>query len=65
MHSYTLSNRDLRFKYLKNPKEKGPYPENINLRNFTYFLWAPTLCYEPSYPIVKKIRISYLIRKLY
>ena len=64
MHSYTLSNRELRKNYLYK-KENNIYPANINLKNFTYFLWAPTFCYETSYPQVKEIRISFLIRKIY
>ncbi len=50
MHSYTLTNRDLRRNYLKDKNKPSPYPANINLKNFNYFLWVPTLCYETSYP---------------
>ena len=61
MHSYTLANYELRKlkKY-----EKNEYPKNINLKNFNYFLWAPTLCYETEYPKIPKIRYGFLFRKL-
>ena len=65
MHSYSLANRDLRNAYLKNPKAKSEYPNNINLKNFNYYLWAPTLSYEPSYPMAKSINIGSLIIRAY
>ncbi len=67
MHSYTTANRDLREAYLadisKGKLPKGPYPENINLKNFNYFLFAPTLCYEVEYPRSGPFRPWYAFSK--
>ncbi len=67
MHSYTNRNRDLREEYLNDLKQKKSsnslYPANINIRNFNYFLLAPTLCYEPEYPRSGKFRLWYAINK--
>eukprot|EP01125_Pyxidicula_operculata_P011415 TRINITY_DN373_c0_g1_i2.p1 TRINITY_DN373_c0_g1~~TRINITY_DN373_c0_g1_i2.p1 ORF type:complete len:158 (+),score=5.55 TRINITY_DN373_c0_g1_i2:124-597(+) len=38
------------------------FPTNLNLRNFVYFMLAPTLLYETHYPQTNKIRISYLVK---
>jgi diacylglycerol O-acyltransferase-1 len=64
--SYAFTNRDLRHAYLHPSKRDQdalpeiygscPYPENITLRNLTYFWWAPTLVYQPVYPRTKNIR---------
>lgn len=67
MHSYTATNRDLRDAYLKDLEKgkvhQGPYPLNINLKNFNYFLFAPTLCYEVEYPRSGPIRPWYAVSK--
>jgi len=67
MHSYTTTNRDLRSAYLKDLSKgkipKGPYPANVNLKNFNYFLWAPTLCYEVEYPRSGPFRLWYAVNK--
>jgi hypothetical protein len=40
--------------------------KKITIGNFNYFLWAPTLCYEPSYPRSPHgIRKLYLLKKLF
>lgn len=39
------------------------YPENLNLKNFYYFIAAPTLCYEINFPRTERIRKSFLIRR--
>eukprot|EP00658_Telonema_sp_P-2_P080805 TRINITY_DN8116_c0_g1_i1.p1 TRINITY_DN8116_c0_g1~~TRINITY_DN8116_c0_g1_i1.p1 ORF type:complete len:391 (-),score=85.80 TRINITY_DN8116_c0_g1_i1:206-1378(-) len=44
-------------------EREGVYPGNVNFRNFSEFLWMPTLCYEVSYPRTNIIRPSYLIEK--
>eukprot|EP00923_Selenidium_pygospionis_P060551 GHVN01106521.1.p1 GENE.GHVN01106521.1~~GHVN01106521.1.p1 ORF type:complete len:594 (+),score=78.36 GHVN01106521.1:323-2104(+) len=46
--------------------EWGPtshYPHNVTLTNYTYFLFAPVLVYEPYYLRGKGFRFSYLILK--
>ncbi|KAJ2741790.1 hypothetical protein GGI20_004941 [Coemansia sp. BCRC 34301] len=41
------------------------YPENVTLRNFGYFWLAPTLCYQPSYPLMSgPIRKSFLAKRV-
>jgi sterol O-acyltransferase len=50
MHSYTNTNHRLReeWKVLNKPKRETEnlYPANISFRNFTHFMWVPTLVYE-------------------
>ena len=55
MHSYTVMNRDYRENYLESTKDPDAkplsiYPLNINLKDFTLFMWMPVLVYETSYP---------------
>lgn len=69
MHSYTLQNRNYRENYLSHKKNdsnslNSSYPNNINLKNFIYFLKAPTFVYEESYPQTNKFRLSYLLMKI-
>jgi len=40
------------------------YPNNINFKNFFYFLCAPTFCYQESYPSSGKFRPIYFILKV-
>ena len=67
MHSYTIYNRDLREQYLdaisKKEIPKGPYPANISIANFNYYLFAPTLCYEVEYPRSGPFRPWYAVNK--
>lgn len=58
MHSYTLSNRDFR------EKKNKAYPGNITMRNYFYYLVAPTLVYEIEYATVDKFRVGYFIKKV-
>lgn len=68
--SYAHTNHDLRF--LKRNGEKAEvvdsasvdYPANINLRNLVYFMIAPTLCYQTSYPRTANIRKGWVLRQL-
>lgn len=75
MHSFTYTNRDYRENMINYKKSKenenkdqlvkliSSYPDNINLRNFFYFLLAPTLCYQESYPSSGKFKLNYFILK--
>lgn len=63
MHSYTMSNRDLREAALKDPK-KSVYPSNLNAGNFFNYMLAPVLVYEPSYPKSKSFRTAYFFKKV-
>jgi len=71
MHSYLWVNRRLHFDpdsvYHKPPSGSLPvnYPDNVSVKNFAFFLLAPTLVYELSYPRTKKIRISYILGKMF
>jgi diacylglycerol O-acyltransferase-1 len=50
------------------PKENGTYavtyPFNLSYTNLYYFIFAPTLCYEPSYPRNKSMNKTYFIRRV-
>jgi hypothetical protein len=37
------------------------YPENLTLRNFAYFLAAPTLIYQLTYPRSERLRFRYIV----
>eukprot|EP00123_Amoebidium_parasiticum_P010549 comp20177_c0_seq1/m.25018 comp20177_c0_seq1/g.25018 ORF comp20177_c0_seq1/g.25018 comp20177_c0_seq1/m.25018 type:complete len:468 (-) comp20177_c0_seq1:42-1445(-) len=69
MHSYIVSNRRLARQRAElektDPKaaQQHPYPGCVNLANFTYFLFAPTLVYEPSYPMTNRVRLMYLCKR--
>ena len=67
MHSYNNVNRDFREQYqldIKNRKTPSQiYPANVNLKNYTYFLFAPTLCYEAEYPRSGPFRLWYALYK--
>ncbi|CAJ1062162.1 diacylglycerol O-acyltransferase 1b [Xyrichtys novacula] len=41
------------------------YPGNLTLRDMYYFAFAPTLCYELNFPRSPKIRMSFLLRRLF
>ena len=70
--SYAFTNRDLRHALL-NPSyaaslpeiySKCPYPRNVTLNNLSYFWWAPTLVYQPVYPLSQKIRWGFVAKRL-
>nr|POE79915.1 diacylglycerol o-acyltransferase 1c [Quercus suber] len=71
--SYAFTNRDLRHAYANNKDPANaplptiykscPYPQNITIRNLSYFWWAPTLTYQPVYPRTEKIRWDYVARR--
>ncbi|KAM7420715.1 hypothetical protein PAMA_015103 [Pampus argenteus] len=41
------------------------YPGNLTIRDMYYFVFAPTLCYELNFPRSPKIRMSFLLRRLF
>ncbi|KAI9762193.1 MAG: hypothetical protein M4579_000516 [Chaenotheca gracillima] len=69
--SYALTNRDLRHSYLDPAKSpplpsiyaSQPYPQNITIRNLSYFWWAPTLVYQPVYPRSPRIRWGFVVKR--
>jgi diacylglycerol O-acyltransferase 1 len=40
------------------------YPDNLSLRDLSYFLLAPTLCYELNFPRTTRIRKRFLIKRM-
>ena len=40
------------------------YPKCLNARHFVYFLLAPTLCFQFSYPLTPRIRKRWLLKRL-
>ncbi|XP_035826558.1 diacylglycerol O-acyltransferase 1 isoform X2 [Aplysia californica] len=49
-----------------NSSGSGPqvYPNNLNVNDMVYFLFAPTLCYELNFPRSARIRKRFLARRL-
>lgn len=41
------------------------YPGNLTFRDIYYFVLAPTLCYELNFPRSPKIRMGFLLRRLF
>lgn len=41
------------------------YPENVTIKNILYFFYAPTLCYELNFPYSDRIRIKFLLKRLF
>ncbi|GFY52819.1 diacylglycerol O-acyltransferase 1 [Trichonephila inaurata madagascariensis] len=41
------------------------YPNNLNLKDIYYFLFAPTLCYELNFPRSSRIRKRFLLKRLF
>lgn len=71
--SYALTNRDLRHAMLHNDPGRGalpalykscPYPSNITVKNLSYFWWAPTLVYQPVYPMNTTRRWDFVFKRL-
>ncbi|KAM1072835.1 hypothetical protein FF1_018046 [Malus domestica] len=69
--SYVHTNYDMRALHIA--VEKGDatpsslntdYPHNNNLKNMAYFMVAPTLCYQTSYPRTACVRKGWVFRQL-
>ncbi|XP_034030804.1 diacylglycerol O-acyltransferase 1-like [Thalassophryne amazonica] len=41
------------------------YPGNLTLKDMYYFVFAPTLCYELNFPRSARIRMSFLLKRLF
>ncbi|KAK7329674.1 hypothetical protein VNO77_23848 [Canavalia gladiata] len=69
--SYAHTSNDLRA-LTKSIEEEEPlpntwnmdYPYNVNFKSLAYFMVAPTLCYQPSYPRTPYIRKGWVFRQL-
>jgi len=68
LHSYNSTNLLLREDYLNcklmDKKPVSPYPNNVTLKDFKYFLVAPTLVYWYDYSRTEAIRWKFLAYKL-
>jgi diacylglycerol O-acyltransferase-1 len=66
--SYHVVNAELRQRWKErigeDPYPDCPYPKNITLRNVAYFWVAPTLCYQPTYPLIEAFRPKFFIKRL-
>jgi diacylglycerol O-acyltransferase-1 len=71
--SYAFTNRDLRRAMLnKDPVTPSlpvlyktcPYPNNITFKNLSYFWWAPTLVYQPVYPMNTHRRWDFIVKRM-
>lgn len=71
--SYALTNRDMRRAMLNRDPVKAalpdlyktcPYPNNITFNNLSYFWWAPTLVYQPVYPMNDKRRWDFILKRM-
>eukprot|EP00158_Paraphelidium_tribonemae_P001906 Partr_v1_DN24941_c0_g1_i1_m45511 putative o-acyltransferase len=40
------------------------FPNNLSISNLAYFLAAPTLCYQASYPRTEKIRYRFAVKRV-
>lgn len=67
--SYVLVNSEMRkadWYGIKIPEidQSQAYPNNITLQNLVYFILAPTLCYQASYPRSERFRIRFFVKRL-
>jgi len=69
MHSYYATNMLLRVEYLRNLKDgeknPSPYPKNVNLGDFWYYMIAPLLVYWYEYPRTEKIRWGFFFSRAF
>ncbi|CDH49971.1 diacylglycerol acyltransferase dgat2 [Lichtheimia corymbifera JMRC:FSU:9682] len=77
--SYALVNRELRQLYVNGKLDQNDdeddednevedkdarYPNNIHPFNLVYFFFAPTLCYQPSYPRSPEFRATFFLKRV-
>ncbi|KAJ1439871.1 Sterol O-acyltransferase, ACAT/DAG/ARE type [Sesbania bispinosa] len=69
--SYAHTNYDMRALTISNEKgEALPHtsdmecPYNVSFKSMAYFMVAPTLCYQPSYPRTPSVRKGWVFRQL-
>jgi len=61
-HQYYTSKRG---ETLDNQNYPIRYPHNLYVKNFLYFLAAPTLCYQPAYPRNPRFRRAFFFKRLF
>ncbi|KAI8379794.1 MBOAT, membrane-bound O-acyltransferase family-domain-containing protein [Radiomyces spectabilis] len=69
MTSYVLVNRELRQQLINGVDgeiydKDSAYPMNVHAGNLLYFFFAPTLCYQPSYPRSPRFRKTFLLKRI-
>lgn len=72
LYSYSEANAHLRAMYRANKalpaSDRLPddvaYPRNLTFGNLFYFVAAPTLCYQVSYPRTQRVRKRWLFRRV-
>ncbi|KAG0587716.1 hypothetical protein KC19_2G186400 [Ceratodon purpureus] len=69
--SYAHANKDVReiLKAGEKPDipqraENVEYPDNLTIKNIAYFMLAPTLCYQSSYPRSETVRKGWVLRQV-
>lgn len=67
--SFALVNSELRSAYVSGKTDEFytpdvAYPNNVNVKNLLYFFFAPTLCYQPSYPRSPKFRKTFFLKRV-
>ncbi|XP_023546894.1 diacylglycerol O-acyltransferase 1A isoform X1 [Cucurbita pepo subsp. pepo] len=69
--SYAHTNHDMRKisrsvnqgDVLPSSLDSNYYPHNVSFKSLVYFMLAPTLCYQPSYPRTTHIRKGWVVRQ--
>eukprot|EP00824_Muranothrix_gubernata_P023837 TRINITY_DN6647_c0_g1_i1.p1 TRINITY_DN6647_c0_g1~~TRINITY_DN6647_c0_g1_i1.p1 ORF type:complete len:503 (-),score=78.60 TRINITY_DN6647_c0_g1_i1:148-1548(-) len=67
MHSYYMVNRACAEgdgSLLKFKESLRVYPHNVTIRNYIYYLLAPTLVYEPIFQRTDRVRVRVVVEKL-
>lgn len=41
------------------------YPYNLRFSHFVRFFWAPTLCYQLSYPSTSHFRVGFFMKRVF
>ncbi|KAG1463190.1 hypothetical protein G6F56_005340 [Rhizopus delemar] len=65
--SFVLVNKELRQAYVQEKQVEfyeQSYPNNVNAKNLLYFFFAPTLCYQVSYPRTPKFRKTFFLKRV-
>ncbi|CAH1982800.1 unnamed protein product [Acanthoscelides obtectus] len=66
MRRQSLSHSDLKSDDSKDLKVSLVlYPDNLNLKDLYYFIFAPTLCYELNFPKTVRIRKRFLLKRIF
>jgi diacylglycerol O-acyltransferase-1 len=69
LSSFMWVNHDLRAAYMDGQPvvdygDNVTYPRNVTFGNIAYFIFAPTLCYQPAYPRNDRFRSSFFAKRV-